>query len=104
MYVLSSFDFIKDNKCTHMSIKLYDWGYLCSSSCAFYKLKKQHSFMKHFATCLSFTFMFILIGHLIHAIYNLGQPGSEGIIVYNTNKKYNTNLQIMCYTWDKNHF
>lgn len=24
MYVLSSFDFIKDNKCTHMSIKLYD--------------------------------------------------------------------------------
>lgn len=33
---------------------------------------------------------------------NLGQPGSEGKEVYHT--KLNTNLQIMCYTWDKNHF
>lgn len=65
----------------------------------FTKLKKTTLFYETFCYVLIVYIYVILIGHLIHALHNLGQPGSEGTIVYHTNKKiYNTNLQIMCYT------
>lgn len=56
--------------------------------CNITKLKKQHFFYETFCYVLIVYIYVILIGHLIHALHNLGQPGSEGTIVYHTKQKY----------------
>lgn len=55
----------------------------------YYKIKKkQHFFYETFCYVLIVYIYVILIGHLIYALHNLGQPGSEGTIVYHTKQKY----------------